>query len=58
MRIIILRFNPNDSLILAADKVAEKLRNTKAGITKLALHEFCNKILMENGIQTKSESGK
>lgn len=54
MRIIILRFEPSDGLILAVDQVAQRLKSTKAGVTKLALYEFCNKILMENGKQ-KSE---
>lgn len=55
MRIIILRFKPSDELILAVDKAAEKLKNTNAGITKLALWEFTNKILNENG-SPKSKS--
>ena len=44
-RNILLRFGANDELILLVDKVAEKLKNTNAGITKVALYEFCNKIL-------------
>jgi len=47
-RTIILRFDANDELILAVDKVAKKLKNTNAGVAKLSLYEFCKKILEEN----------
>ena len=45
MRIIILRFKPSDELILAVDKATEKLKITNSGIAKIALYEYCKKIL-------------
>ncbi|MDP3966022.1 MAG: hypothetical protein Q8Q04_00645 [archaeon] len=45
MRNILLRFEEEDELISKIDEVAKKLGNTNSGITKLALFEFCKKIL-------------
>jgi hypothetical protein len=47
-RNILLRFEPEDELIKRVDQVAKKLKNTNSGVTKIALYEFCNKILGEN----------
>lgn len=55
-RNILLRFDANDELIVLIDKVAEKLKNTNAGVTKMALYEFCKRVINENGTnQSKSE---
>jgi hypothetical protein len=45
MRAIILRFKDKDKLIIDLDKVAKILGNTNAGATRIAIYEFCNKIL-------------
>ena len=45
MRNILLRFEEDDKLILLIDQVAKKLGNTKSGITKIALFEFCRNVL-------------
>ena len=47
MRNILLRFEEEDELIIKIDEVSRKLGNTGSGVTKLALYEFCNKILGE-----------
>ena len=51
MRAIILRFQDKDRIILELDKVANILKNTNAGITRIAIYEYCKKFLgeKENG---------
>lgn len=53
MRNILLRFEEDDELIIKIDLVSKKLGNTKAGVTKLALYEFCNKILRDNDNESR-----
>lgn len=54
MRAIILRFDSNDELILAIDKVRRKLSIPMSSITKTALWEYCNRILNEDGTKSKT----
>ena len=55
MRNILLRLEEDDELIQIVDAVSKKLGNTNAGTTKLALYEFCNKILNgEENAKTKN----
>jgi hypothetical protein len=44
-RNILLRFEPKDELIVLIDKVAKKLGVTGSGLAKIALYDYCNKIL-------------
>lgn len=48
VRVLFLRLNPNEELLLQLDELKKKLRLPLTSIARIALFEYCHKILKQD----------